>query len=132
MGLSSILIITMNEANEEGNGQRKQIHIHTVGWIAVCKKGVGPSGRSRHSGLGPDLIALSCWPHCVVAGLLFAAAASNTYTWGPHGDAHSHTRENLHTSIRGCIDRGTEEEDEDEEGGGEREKRGPIHGRSHE
>lgn len=75
--LSSILIITMS-GERGGKRQRekekkKQIHVHTYTRtirVVVCKKGVGPSRRSRRSSLGPDLIgslvsaALCCRRGC--------------------------------------------------------------------
>jgi len=105
-----------------GEGSRS-IYTHS----GLCaKKAWVPAGVLGAQRFGPpDLIAPSCWPHCVVAGLLFAGAASNTRVY---------TRGLTMMRARGYADRGAEEG-----GGGRREEEenkvgeesGPTHGRSH-
>jgi len=100
-GSSSILIITMSTGGggvgRGGEGSRS-IYTHS----GLCaKKAWVPAGVLGAQRFGPpDLIAPSCWPHCVVAGLLFAGAASNTRVY---------TRGLTMMRARGYADRGAEE-----------------------
>lgn len=72
-------LVHPNNNNEWRTGRKKkQIHIYIAGWMVVCKKGVGPSRRSRHNSLGTDLIGVS-----VLAALCCRrGAVCHSVRWG--------------------------------------------------